>query len=558
MLIRNKYIYIYYRASLLLGALIFICTACATNIDIKQNQSEKIKIENFALLDHRGKFHDLYYYSDQKAIILISQVNGCPIIQKSYAYLEELKKKYEQRGVGFFLINANPADDRKAINEEAKSFNVDIPILEDRSQVISVGLGIKRTAEAILINPKDWSILYHGPINDQFGYETQKTGRVKEYLNEAIIAFLTNKPISKSNAEVKGCLISFEDTPSKPLTYVDDIAPILINKCIVCHSQGQIAPWSMDNFKIVKGHGAMIKEVVRVKRMPPWGADSTSHALRFDSSLNPQEMRSIVHWVDQGMVRGQGEDILLKVERPPTDGWPLGKPDFIVSLNKEQLIPPIGSLDYRTVDGDKVLDQDAWIRAVYWKPGNRKALHHAHLMVDNKTNSTHYDWFKDSGHSHYLINKKKDKTSAHIIDGYNPGIEELQLPDDLGMFLPKETRFSFKIHYAGTGKTETDRTQVGLYFHKRKPSHIFSIYYYGDIFAKDNSGNLFKPIPAHEKEYKAVKFFPIKENIILYAIKPHMHLRGRSMKFIIHYPNAQQDIILSVPKYRFNCKSKKL
>ena len=523
--------------------LIFSGTSYAAHLEKITSSPQMKYAENFALLDHLGKFHELYYYSDMKAIVLVSQENGCPIIQKSFAYLEGLKKKYEALGVVFLMINASPQDNRESINQEVKDYGVDIPILEDKSQVVTESFGIKRTAEAILINPRDWSIAYHGAINDQFGYEAQKTASKNNYLEDAINALLANKPVLLSHTAVKGCMINFD--AQNPPTYINDIAPILINKCIVCHSQGQIAPWSMDNYEKVKGHGSMIREVIRGKRMPPWGADPYYGNIKQDMSLTPQQTRLLVHWVEQGMNRGDGADPLLTVVRPPVDGWPLGKPDLIVSLKDEQSIPATGILNFRFVPGDQAIDQDRWVKMTYWKPGNRKVLHHSHLVVEAPFFIQHQDWFNDSGRYYDLGMFPKDM-NYHLIDNYSPGASAPLLPDDIGMFLPKGTRFLFSMHYTVTGKPEVDKTKIGFYFYKNKPSKILSIYYYKREPISDFV------IPAHEKNYNVTGFLPIKNIITLYGIKPHMHLRGRSMKIIAHYPDGSSQVILSVPNYRFN------
>ena len=122
------------------------------------NRSQRKTVDNFALYDHEGRFQELYYYSDKKAVVLISQGNSCPIVRKSIPYLNELKKKFKNQGVIFLMINANPQDDRFSIAKEAAAFNISFPILEDRAQVIVKSLNITRTAEAFLVDTSDWSI----------------------------------------------------------------------------------------------------------------------------------------------------------------------------------------------------------------------------------------------------------------------------------------------------------------------------------------------------------------------------------------------------------------
>ena len=42
------------------------------------------------------------------------------------------------------------------------------------------------------------------------------------------------------------------------------------------------------------------------------------------------------------------------------------------------------------------------------------------------------------------------------------------------------------------------------------------------------------------------------EDITLYAMSPHMHLRGKSLKWVIVYPDGREQTILNVPKFDFN------
>lgn len=524
--------------------LVFLTISCASSTSSVRHTTDQKIIGNFALLDHKGKFQELYYYSDQKAVVLISQGNGCPIIRKSFSYIEDLKKQFSHRGVVFFFINANPQDDRESIQKEADDHGVTIPILEDRSQIVSASLGIQRNAQVIVLDVRDWSVVYDGAIHDQFGYETQRDKVHHEYLKDALNALLKDRPVAVKSTPVKGCLISYphENLP----VYINDVAPILIKKCIACHSQGQIAPWSMESYEHVKGWGAMIREVVSTRRMPPWGADPHYRKLKEDISLTPQEMKTICDWIDRGMVRGEGEDPLLKAKRPPMDEWPLGPPDMVLTFDKEQHIPENGLIDLRTIMMRETMEMDAWVRAIYWKIGNRKVVHHtnisAYVLEPNQTDNI--EWFMRSGVDYSLKNRKRPtvENNDHIIDSFTPGKEPLIMPEGTGMFLPKGSRFRTEMHYTTTGRPETDLTEVGLYFYKERPKHIFS-------FSAHPKHDLV--IPPFKKDHTVEHSFIFKKNVTLYSIKPHMHLRGRSQEFIFYYPDGTSEKVLSVPQFRF-------
>ena len=121
------------------------------------------KVGNFALLDQAGEFHELYYYSDFKALVLFSHGLGCQIVRNQAPALNQLQSEFEARGVKFLGINANLQDDRGPIARGAADLNIGFPILVDESQHVARSLGIERTAEAILIETASWRVAYRAP-----------------------------------------------------------------------------------------------------------------------------------------------------------------------------------------------------------------------------------------------------------------------------------------------------------------------------------------------------------------------------------------------------------
>ena len=91
------------------------------------------RVDNFRLLDHTGASHELYYFSDAKAVVLMTYGNGCGIVQKSLPRLEEIRDQYKAKGVEFLLIDSNLQDDRDAVARESAEFGNDLPILIDET-----------------------------------------------------------------------------------------------------------------------------------------------------------------------------------------------------------------------------------------------------------------------------------------------------------------------------------------------------------------------------------------------------------------------------------------
>jgi len=59
-------------------------------------------------------------------------------------------------------------------------------------------------------------------------------------------------------------------------------------------------------------------------------------------------------------------------------------------------------------------------------------------------------------------------------------------------------------------------------------------------------------IPPYAENWKIVGLTPVLDAITLYALGPHMHLRGKDVKYVIVYPDGREQSVLNVPKYDFN------
>src|SRR4051794_3354588 len=75
--------------------------------------------------------------------------------------------------------------------------------------------------------------------------------------------------------------------PAAP-TFYKHILPILQNHCQACHRSGEIAPMPLVTYRQVKPYAAVIREMVRTKKMPPWFADSRYGRFANDHSLSEQ------------------------------------------------------------------------------------------------------------------------------------------------------------------------------------------------------------------------------------------------------------------------------
>jgi peroxiredoxin len=173
------------------------------------------RVADFTLQDQTGASHELYALSSKKAVVIMTQSNGCPIVRLAVPALREIRDRYRAQGVEFLLLNPTLQDSADAVVKEAAEFAFDMTVLLDRTQKVGDSWGVDRTAEVFVIDPKGWKLMYHGPIDDRLNYESQRPVH-HQYLTDALDSVLANKPVAVTSVISPGCLINF---PGRKRTY---------------------------------------------------------------------------------------------------------------------------------------------------------------------------------------------------------------------------------------------------------------------------------------------------------------------------------------------------
>jgi hypothetical protein len=489
-----------------------------------------MRVDNFMLVDAQHlEAHELYRMADDKAIVLVSTGVGCPIARAMTPALKALRDKYAAQGVQVMLIDSNLQDTRDAIVAEAKEYGIDIPILMDSNQIVGESLGVTRTAEVYVVNPKTWTVAYHGPLDDRSDYGIQKAV-AHEFASDALAAVLAGKPAPPATQMSKGCLVDFPAREKKtPISYVKDVAPILEAKCVACHEEGGIAPFAMTNYQMVKGFSPMIREVLRTDRMPPYNADPHVGKFADDKNLSPAEIKTIVHWVEQGAPRGEGKDPLGAKHLVAAE-WPLGKPDLVLNI-PAYTIPASGVVDYQHPWVANPETEGKWLRASTVKVESRQGVHHVLT-----------GYMKDIPQPGQQAFENKWGVS---VGGYAVGAESEIAPKNVGTYIPPGGAIGFQTHYTPFGKQVTDHTQIALYFYKdnEKPNLVM----HNSVIVNNAI-----VIPPNDPHHQEVGYLAFPHDALLYAAFPHAHYRGAMSDLWIRYPDGKEKLLLSLPRYDFS------
>ena len=493
-------------------------------------------VSDFALLDQQGKFHKLSRYRRSRAVVLYVHGVGCPIVRNHLPTLRQLRDRYEPQGVTFLLLNCNPQDDRQALQQDAEERDIDIPILRDDAQLVMDMLKIERTGETFLIDPISQEVVYHGPVDDRLDYESQKMEANRHYLRDAIDAFLAGRRPADSELAVRGCAVSHMDTRvegAPELTYVENVAPILEQRCVSCHRPDGDAPWALNEYDDAFGWRAMIREVVLARRMPPRQPDTHYLPLYRRHGISPDESRTLVRWIDSGAPRGEGIDPLLTRDRSVDGKFDIRNASINIPLPAQQ-IPATGEVAYRTNALRLELKEDAWVRAGGIQPSAPQVLHHAFCRTaDVEGKSLNPEKTDKRGQS--------DRWRSTNITGYTPGASLFEFPPNVGIRIPKKCSLITLYHYTTTGTAVTDHPRLVLFLHKRKP--LF------EALTQVLERRDFR-IPAYEQHYEVRDDYVFPEDVLLLAVTPHMHYRGASFQISAELENGFQRTLFSIPNYR--------
>jgi len=110
---------------------------------------------------------------------------------------------------------------------------------------------------------------------------------------------------------------------AQQVTFTKDVAPILQEKCQVCHRPGTFAPMSLLTYEEARPWAKAIREKVFAREMPPWHIDKNVGVRHFknDRSLSDQQIGTIVKWVDGGAPGGNPADMPPPREFEDQDKW---------------------------------------------------------------------------------------------------------------------------------------------------------------------------------------------------------------------------------------------
>ena len=320
-------------------------------------------------------------------------------------------------------------------------------------------------------------------------------------------------------------------------TFAKDIAPILYENCVACHRPNHLAPMSLITYADARPWARAVKTKVLAREMPPWGADSSVRAYKNDASLTQTEIDTIAAWVDGGAPEGNAVDL---PEVPQfAEGWSIGEPDLIFTMLEPFEVPADGTVPYSYVTVPTNLQEDIWISAHEFRPGDRRVIHHVIPSV-----------LEDDGKpATGEVKRQRDRTRTRArgasVGGYVPNRLGTVYADGVATRLPAGADIEAQMHYTTIGEPVSDRSSWGVVL-TREPDSTLRRARGGQV------ANLTFAIEPGNADFAVTASRTIEEETYLANMMPHMHVRGKSAKYTVKYPDGREVVALWVPNYNFN------
>ncbi|HTS27940.1 MAG TPA: tetratricopeptide repeat protein [Bryobacteraceae bacterium] len=332
---------------------------------------------------------------------------------------------------------------------------------------------------------------------------------------------------------------------AQTVTFSKDIAPLVFEHCAACHRPGEAGPFPLLTYDDVRKHAAQIVSVTQRRYMPPWLPEPGHGDFTGLGRLSAGQIALFARWVKDGTPLGDP----WQVPKPPafTDGWQLGPPDLVLHMRQPyQLTAEPGDV-FRNFVLPVSLTQTRYIRAMELRPGNKRVVHHANLIVDHARQLRKRDG--EDGHPGFagmeVITEAAGEfdPDSHFLF-WKPGSTPMVAPDDMAWKLEPGADLIVNLHLQPSGKPETIDAVVGLYFAKQPPRR------FPMLLQLEHDGAI--DIPPGAARFTVTDHLTLPVAVDLLAVYPHAHYLGKEIESWAELPGGERRPLLLIQDWDIN------
>ncbi len=326
-------------------------------------------------------------------------------------------------------------------------------------------------------------------------------------------------------------------------TWSSRIASIVYAKCTPCHRPGEIAPFGLTSYDEVASSALQIKAVTQSRYMPPWKPAHEWGEFMGDRSLSDDEVSAIARWVDAGAPPGNLAEAPSLPEFPK--GSQLGTPDMVLEMSEEWHVEGNNRDVYRYFVLPTNLLENKAVKALEFRPGNPKVVHHVLYFLDTTGTARAKD-AADPAPGYAGFGDPGFESAASYL-GWVPGSQMRFYPESIGAQMFKGSDLVIQVHYAPSPVAQTDRSHVNVFFQNNPNPRVVQEFSLNPLYLREG---LFL-IPANQvRSYSSAITIPFNVSII--AVAPHMHLLGINARAFAVTPQGDTIGLIRINDWDFN------
>ena len=324
-------------------------------------------------------------------------------------------------------------------------------------------------------------------------------------------------------------------------TFSRDIAPILFAHCATCHRPGEVGGFSLLSFADVRPRAAAIARATRMRAMPPWKPDAIPGATLLGArSLDERAIDLIERWAAGGALEGAPADLPAAPTFP--DGWQLGQPDLVVSMDEPYVVAAGGRDTLRSFVIPLNLPAGRYVRGLEFRPGNARVVHHANIRVDRARAARAADTADVEPGFDGRLNAGAEFPDGQFL-GWTPGQLPPLLAGDSAWWLDAGSDLVVQLHLRPTNQQERVQVRIGLFFTDDVPKHT-------PVMVRLGKQDI--DLQAGLSEYRVEDTYRLPVAADLLAIQPHAHFRAREVSASAQLPDGSIRQLLHIANWDFD------
>lgn len=328
--------------------------------------------------------------------------------------------------------------------------------------------------------------------------------------------------------------------PNTAVTFNRDIAPIVFAQCSPCHHPGQTSPFNLLTYDDVKKRVDQIVEVTKTGVMPPWHAERGEFAFANERRLAPREIRLISEWARSGAPQGEAQHL---PPAPTWQGeWELGTPDYIAELPQAFELGAEGRDVYRNFVIPLTGLGRRFVRAVEFRPGTNRVIHHAFINLDGSRVSRRMATGNPPGFDGMVLPETTRMPEGQLLS-WQPGRRPSGSAGGLAWTLEPESDLVIQLHLRPSGKKEQVRPRVGFYF-ADQPATLLPF--------RVNLSQLHIDLPPGDADHHVKNEFTLPVDVRVLGVLPHLHYLGKTILGQAVLPSGETKELLRISRWNFD------